>query len=181
MPKKYAQYIILCEDLQTQVFARQYLLARGIPYQKIRTRPLSLGESGAGDAYVRKTYPIEVRALRQNPKLDFQLVVFIDADNHSLRDRHQQLAASLRESNEAERAPRERIAIFTPKRNIETWVHYLAGATVDEETTYSKRRKREHDCAADVHRLATQICLQGLPTDGPPSLHAACDEIARIL
>jgi hypothetical protein len=73
------------------------------------------------------------------------------------------------------RRPGERVAIFVPARNIETWLAYLGGQTVNENDTYP-RLERERDCQRYVERLY-EMCQQGaLREPSPPSLEAACTE-----
>jgi hypothetical protein len=55
------------------------------------------------------------------------LVVIIDADKSTLQERLDWLALTLNEDSQENRQANEAIAIFVPKRNIETWIHYLQG------------------------------------------------------
>jgi hypothetical protein len=60
-----AQFIVLCEDLQSKVFIRRALMKRGADSRRIRFEPLpSSGDKGAADAYVIKKYPGQVKAFR---------------------------------------------------------------------------------------------------------------------
>jgi len=81
----------------------------------------------------------------------------------------------------AKRQSDEKIAIFVPKRNIETWISYLQDQTqtVDEETAYPKYKK-ESVCKPLVEKLAVNRS-QSLPENAPSSLKVACDELLRIL
>ena len=124
---------------------------------------------------MREQYPQEVRTYRsKSTYLSTLLAVVIDADTHTVEQRLAQLDTALTRQDD------EKIAIFVPKRNIETWTHYLMGEAVDEETAYSKLA-REGQCKPHIKRLVEEICPSGLPEDAPPSLHAACDELQRIL
>jgi hypothetical protein len=75
----------------------------------------------------------------------------------------------------------EAIAIFVPKRNIETWIRYLQGETVNEEAVYAKFKNNEAVCKTAVEDLADRCYSQSLPEDAPLSLQAACGELQRLL
>jgi hypothetical protein len=132
---------------------------------------------GAAEAFVRKQYPNEVREYRRKrSRLNIGLVVFMDADNKSVADRLIELERDL---GREKRQPDERIGIFIPKRNIETWIRHLQGKSVDEQTEYPHLDK-EGDCKPLVAQLARDRHTP-LPEGAPPSLRAACAELERIL
>jgi len=104
------------------------------------------------------------------------LIVVIDADRNTVAERIKQLDSVLEEK----RHRKEKIAIFVPKRNIETWIHYLqSGEPIDEIVAYSKLAN-QGECKPFVEKLADQ-CVLGLPTNAPPSMHDACIELKRII
>ncbi len=180
MSQRRVQIVILCEDRQQEVFARHFLKKRGF-FGQVRAKICPPG-SQSGEQYVRIQYPKEVRAYRQNRnRVSIGLVVLIDADTGELYERFNQLERSLSEDSLLNRQPDEAIAIFIPKRNIETWIHYLQGETVDEETGYGKFEKNESTCKPYVENLAEQCYSQNLPEDAPESLQAACREFQRLL
>jgi hypothetical protein len=180
MSKRRVQIVILCEDRQQEVFARYFLEKRGFrgPF-----RPKICPEgSQSGEQYVRTHYPKEVKAYRQNRnRVSIGLVVLIDADTGTLEARLDELARVLDEEEQKNRGPNEAIAIFVPKRNIETWIHYLQGETVNEEDAYAKFEKNEAACKTNVENLADRCYSQSLPEDAPRSLQAACGELQRLL
>jgi hypothetical protein len=171
--------VILCEDRQQEVFARYFLEKRGFT-GRFRFEVCPKG-SQSGEQYVRTRYPVEVKAYRQKRKERIGLVVLIDADRGTLQERLNQLASVLGENDEKKREPNEAIAIFVPKRNIETWIHYLQGETVNEEDAYAKFEKNEAACKTAVEDLADRCYSQSLPEDAPRSLQAACGELQRLL
>ncbi|MCF2149654.1 hypothetical protein IQ276_025125 [Desmonostoc muscorum LEGE 12446] len=177
MSQRRVQIVILCEDKQQEVFARHFLKKRGFILDK--NLRITICPKGAGEQFVRKRYPAEVKAYRSKNYLSGMLVVLIDADKKTVEERLKQLDDALREDSQQIRQPQEAIAIFIPKRNIETWIHYLQGETVDEETEYSKFTN-ESACKPSVENLLNQ-CYQGLDENAPPSLQAACGELQRIL
>lgn len=166
--------VILCEDRQQYVFARYFLQKKGLTGQFI-DKSCPSGKQ-AGEQYVRDRYAAEVKAHRSKNYLNICLIVVIDADRSTVAERIRQLDASIEEK----RHRKEKIAIFVPKRNIETWIHYLqSGESIDEAVAYSKL-DNQGACKPYVERLAGQ-CVKGLPANAPPSLHEACIEIQRII
>ena len=180
MSQRRVQIVILCEDRQQEVFARYFLKKRGFT-GLFRTKICPPG-SQSGEQYVRTQYPVEVKAYRQNRnRVSIGLVVLIDADTGTLEARLNQLASVLDEDAQENRRSHEAIAIFVPKRNIETWIHYLQGETVNEENAYAKFEKNEAVCKTNVENLADRCYSQNLPEDAPRSLQAACGELQRLL
>jgi|ERR671932_684098 hypothetical protein len=180
MSQRRVQIVILCEDLQQFVFARLFLKKRGFK-GLIRPKICPPG-SQAGEQYVRTLYPVEVKAYRGNKgRVAIGLVVLMDADTGTLEARLNQLASALDEHEEEKRQSNEAIAIFVPKRNIETWIHYLQGETVNEEAVYAKFKNNEAVCKTAVEDLADRCYSQSLPEDAPRSLQAACGELQRLL
>ena len=121
------QYVVLCEDLQTQVFIYRALIRRGASHRRIRTVALpSTTENGAGDAYVVRHYPEEARAHRsQAAHTQAALIVHMDADpSNDVTQRMNRLEQALSTIGMPRRAAQERIAYLIPKRNIETWIHW---------------------------------------------------------
>lgn len=172
------QIIVLCEDRQQEVFARYFLVKRGFNPRKITYLPLPKGKQ-SGEQYVRENYAKEVRAYRSKNYLSIALVVLIDADKYTIAERLNQLDLELEADSQAKRQLDEKIAVFVPRRNIETWIHYLQGEIVDEETAYSKL-PQESDCKPSIENLVN-YCQRGLDENAPESLHLACSEWQRIM
>ncbi|MEH2297833.1 MAG: hypothetical protein V7K88_01855 [Nostoc sp.] len=178
MSQRRVQIVVLCEDRQHEVFARHFLKKRGFR-GNIRLIICPDGSQSA-EQYVRLCYPKEVKAYRsKGTYLSIGLVVVIDADKKTVEERLKQLDDALIGDSQQIRQPGEAIAIFIPKRNIETWINYLQDETVDEETEYSKLNN-ESLCKPYVENLVNQ-CYQGLDENAPSSLQAACEELQRIL
>lgn len=170
--------VILCEDRQQEVFARHFLEKRGFSGQFI-VKICPKGQQ-SGEQYVREQYPREVKAYRSKCNhVSISLVVLIDADTKTVTQRLNQLDSALEDDSQLKRLEDEKIAVFVPKRNIETWIHYLEVETFDEETPYPKLEK-EGDCKPYVEKLVKQ-CYGGLDENAPPSLQTACGELQRIL
>ena len=180
MSQRRVQIVILCEDRQQEVFARYFLKKRGFT-GRFRANICPEG-SECGSDYVRTHYPEEVKAYRQNRnRVAIGLVVLIDADTGTLEARLNELASALNKDKQEKRGSNEAIAIFVPKRNIETWIHYLQGETVNEEDAYAKFENNEAVCKTAVEDLADRCYSQSLPEDAPRSLQAACGELQRLL
>jgi hypothetical protein len=180
MSQRRVQIVILCEDRQQEVFARYFLKKRGFT-GRFRANICPEG-SECGSDYVRTHYPEEVKAYRQKRnQVSIGLVVLIDADTGTLEARLNELASVLNKDKQENRGSNEAIAIFVPKRNIETWIRYLQGETVNEEAVYAKFKNNEAVCKTAVEDLADRCYSQSLPENAPPSLQAACGELQRLL
>ncbi len=179
MTKRRAQLIILCEDKQQAVFARKFFMSHGFSRRQLEFNIAPEGK-GSAEQYVRERYAREVSTYRRKSTyLSRMLVVIIDADTYTVKQRLTQLDTALKNASQQRKA-NEKIAIFVPKKNIETWIHYLMGKTVDEKTNYPKL-SRKRDCKPYVEKLVKNICPVGLPENAPPSLYSTCDELERIL
>lgn len=179
MTGRKTRVVVLCEDKQQEVFARKYLEARNIERRKV-TYNTCPGGKRAGEQYVRQEYTREVQELRRRQQENIALIVIIDADTGTVGNRLQQLDQQLNQAGLVRRGDHERIALFVPKRNIETWIAFARGDTVNEEDGYPKLGK-ESDCAPLVQHLVNNICPRGLDEGAPVSLHTACHELQRIL
>ena len=101
---KYTQVVILCEDLQQSVFARTFLIECGVEPNRIRVAPLP--KQGAGESFVKREYPNEVKRFRQRAhRMHIGLIVMIDADNRSVQDHFLELDQALREKGLTPREP----------------------------------------------------------------------------
>jgi hypothetical protein len=177
---RYTQLVVLCEDRQQEVFTRRFLEHCGIIRGRIRYLTSPRGK-GAGEQYVCAGYPDEVRGYRRKcHSINIGLVVMTDADIESVSERLKRLDDALEHASVDRRKADERIGIFVPKRNIETWIHHLLGMPVNEVDEYPKLAGRESDCRRVVEALADSR-RDPLPDDAPPSLKAACDELTRVL
>ena len=174
----FVEIVILCEDRQQEVFARHFLVSCGVNPHRIRVNICPKGEL-AGEQYVREAYPKEAKAYRsRSAYLNISLIVLTDADMKTVSERWKELEKVLGNGGQARRKAAERIAIFIPKRNVETWIHYLMGELVNETDAYPKL-SAESDCKVFVARVAAKPEYR-LTSDVPPSLRLACSELTRI-
>ena len=72
----------------------------------------------------------------------------------------------------------KKIVIWVPKRNIETWIHFLMDSDVDENNEYAKLDK-PGVCKPLLRKLFSMYPA-GLPKTAPPSLHDAFLEMKRM-
>lgn len=168
---------LLCEDSQTDAFVRRFLRRRNFGSRDIYTRPLPAGRQ-SGEQWVREEYPDELRAIRG--RQNAYLIVVTDADTNTTAARRAQLDAACRREGVRPRDDRDPVLVIVPRRNIETWLTYLGGATVDEDTPYRKL-KRESECATHANNLY-RMCHEDQRIDdgAPPSLREACEEYGKL-
>jgi hypothetical protein len=173
------QVVILCEDQQQESFIRRFLILRKCDPHKFRMIKPRPGR-GSAEQFVREEFPRELRAYRsQRSRRSTCLVVGTDADKLAVEERVKSLAKACTEGGVPFRERDEQVCFMIPKRNIETWLAYLRGEAVDEQTVYP-RYPCPSDCQQDVKRL-DEICRQRkLKPDIPPSLARACEEFKYL-
>ena len=179
MSRRGVQFVLLCEDQQQDVFMRRFLKRHGYEPYRMRSMFSPKGKQ-SGEHYVRAKYPVELEAYRAKcGHLAIALSVMIDADTLTVEERVQQLDMACDARTIPRRKTEEKVGIFAPKRNIETWVHYLNGVKTDEVSVYPKL-KYPSDCEQAVRRLS-ELCKRNEPGDGlPNSLQKACREFERF-
>jgi hypothetical protein len=178
MSNKNTQVCILCEDIAHFNFARRYLELKGFDTRNIIPKHNPRGRAdGSGFDFVKKNYQKEVDAFHQKNRLSYILIVIIDNDT---KDHANDLYKKYNPKQN------ERILIFSPNRNIESWFHYIEtlDATVeykkDNEVTDYKKTYKDRKPREFAKKLKEQICASGLPETAPSSLHHACKELSRI-
>jgi len=178
MSRRRVQTVILCEDLQHEVFVYRFLKQTGrADVRRVTVRRSPKGR-GSGAQFVLDHFAGEVEAYRRKSQhLSLCLIVVIDADILSVEDRIRQLEESLVITGLPRRTAEERIIILVPRRNIETWIRYLDGHGFDETTSYPKL-SQESECIPAVKGLA-EVYPHGIRDDAPDSLQRACIEAGR--
>jgi len=180
-----AEVIVLAEDNRQFRLVRAWVRERvpQYPASNIRVSPMSHGR-GSGAQQVLNQYAVEVRAYLSRHARKW-LIVVIDADNFSVHDRLTQLAQNLRESQYERvrncRADSEQIARLAPKWSIETWILFLNGETIDEDTRY-KNLNRDWDqlITPAAAQLAEWMAQANPPNDCNPSLLHGIGELRRL-
>ena len=175
MSMRRVRIVLLCEDSQHEAFARRFLKGMGWNTRELRVEK-SPSASGAAEQWVRERFPIELRIYRKRkPLAASTLIAMIDADSKNVQDRINEFQKECKSHQVPFRTRDEAVAIVVPKRNIETWIHYLKGEGVNEEDTYSKL-DRERGCKPAADNLVKFCTSTGLAADAPSALLAACDE-----
>lgn len=169
--------VFLCEDSQHEAFTRRFLKGMGWNTRELRVKK-SPSATGSAEQWVRREFPNELQIYRRRrPQAASALIAMTDADTKGVRDRILESETECKIRRLPFRTRDEAVAIAVPKRNIETWIHYLNGEVVNEDASYSKLG-RERGCKPAVDKLIAFCTSTGLPADAPFSLSAACDEYA---
>jgi hypothetical protein len=170
--------VLLCEDSQHEAFARRFLGGMGWNTREIRVEK-SPSAGGSAEQWVRERFPKELNVYRHRRQLAASaMIAIIDADAKGVNDRVREFKEVCDARQMKFRYPDEAVAIVVPKRNIETWIHYLNGNSVNEQETYSKL-DRERGCRTAVDNLIKICNSEAVKSDTPPALTAACDEYKK--
>ncbi len=175
------QLVLICEDRQHEVFARRFLNRAGWSTRRMRVEMIPPGR-GSAVQFVQERFPIELSAYRsKRHQVGQAAIVLLDGDDQGVAARLQQFAKACESRGVQPRQYGERVAFFVPTWNIETWLAYLDGESVDENRKDYPRLARPRDCQRHVDQLH-QMCEQGaLRQPSPPSLDAACEEYRQRL
>ncbi len=169
------QVVILCEDRQHEAFARRFLALAGMGARVQRVRIAPKGR-GSGEQFVREKFVEEMAFYRDRQhRVGQALIVIIDADGHDAAARVEHLKKVCVDAGLPPRQPEERVAIFVPARNIETWLAYLEGNAVNELDTYP-RLENQRECQRHVESLWAMCQRREIREPAPPSLVEACLE-----
>ena len=184
MARRRVRIVLLCEDSQHEAFVRRFLKGMGWDTREMRVLK-SPRADGSAEQWVRENFPVELRIYRQrNTKAVSALVAVMDADTRTVDDRLNELETECRTKGVEFRKNSEAVVVAIPKRNIETWIHYLDGHEVNEDIVYPKLNKAGA-CTSAVNHLLQRCRSTGLGQDAPPSLARSCNEytdrIARLV
>lgn len=170
-----AYVTVLCEDSQQACFVRRFLMNRRWTRHDLRFELRPPGR-GSGEQYVRERFPDELKAYRTKANhLRTGLIVVIDADKKSVAQRVGEFEAACKDKAVQPRQKNEKVLYVIPKRNIETWLAYLRGETVDEEENFPKHQY-ESRCHAEADKLDAMCKAGQLAPVPPPSLEQCCEE-----
>lgn len=171
--------MVLCEDLQQEVFVRRFLKLRGWETRQIRARKAPGGE-GSAEQWVRERFPQELRSFRaRDSHTKTCLIVVLDADIGTVDSHVQELERACYKGGLGPRTAKERVLLLVPRRNIETWLAFLRGGAVEESALYARHR-RESQCQREVDKLDALCRGHEMPLGTPPSLLQACKEYERL-
>lgn len=108
------------------------------------------------------------------------VLTIVDADALAVAQRKAQMESELRALGEGPRGANEPIAIWVPRRHIETWLVYLCGGTATEEEDV-KRGRFEASVSQAAGRFAELFHERKRgPLDTLPSIDASLEETLRI-
>ena len=173
------KYTVLCEDKLSHCFVRRFLIAQGVNGRKIIMT--SLPAAGCGEQYVRQQFPRYLTALRSKSFDSNVLVVVIDADAKSYAERRNQFDEMCQQAKVQICTENDRLLIFIPKRNIETWVKYFDGESDDEEHDYAHfLNGHESDCYNAADKMSEEFSKESFTSD-LSSLQFAHKEYTKLV
>jgi hypothetical protein len=153
MPRP-SMVVIVVEDERHRMLIYRYLRRRGLSSHEIRSKASPSGQ-GSAEQWIRTMYAAEVKAYRiRHAKAATALIVMIDADTHTVQGRLRQFSQALEESGLPNIGNAEQIARLVPKRNVETWIWFFNGNSVDEVTDYKPTR---HDWGELIPQAASML------------------------
>ena len=104
----------------------------------------------------------------------------VDGDASGVAKRKASLRAACEEQCIASLNNADNVLICVPTWNIETWLAYLDGDTVNETKKDYRRLPKESECAPMVNTLV-DMCREGtLRTPAPASLEDTCTSYRRV-
>lgn len=171
--------VVLCEDRQHETFLRRFLRKTHWNTRDLRIERAPVGR-GSAESYVRSRFPRELQALRSKGEEEVYLIVLIDGDRQGSPGRISSLETACVERGLSPPNDRERVMICVPTWNIETWIAYLDGQTVDESRSDYPHLPRQRDCEPAVQNLVEMCRERTLRAPFPSSLKAACLEYQRV-
>lgn len=176
------ELVVCVEDRFHEQFARRVLIKLGYNIRQCRIKVAPRGK-GAAEQWVRSNYASEVRLHRKRSKAirpNSGVLALIDADTLTVEQRKAQLDSELRALGENPRRPNEPIALWIPRRHIETWLVYLCGGAVTEDDDVKRGRfEASVSQAADSFLELFHERKRG-PLDTLPSIDASLEETLRI-
>ena len=175
MSTRRVRIVLLCEDSQQEAFTRRFLEGMGWNTRELRVEK-SPSAKGSAAQWVKKQFPKQLGIYRaRRSRAASGLIVMIDADLREVQERKREFEEECNSQGVQYREVEDAVAITIPRRNIETWIHYLNGEQVFETKLYQKLEK-ERLCRSAVSELVRMCQANGLPQDAPPSLPSACEE-----
>ena len=171
--------VLLCEDRQHETFARRFLRHAGWNLRDLRVESSPQGR-GSAEQYVRERFPEELQAVRAKHAENVGLIVMVDGDDHGVAGRKSSLHRACVDRGIPPLDDGDRVLVCVPTWNIETWLAFLQGETVVDETRRNyPRLNRPRDCKPCVQALAS-ICREQAPATAlPPSLEDTCTQYRR--
>lgn len=104
----------------------------------------------------------------------------IDGDASGVARRKASLDAACKENGVEPPRVTDNVLICVPTWNIETWLAYLGGETVDQTKKDYRRLPRESECQPMVNHLLEMCRDPSLRAPPPASLDDACSSYRRV-
>lgn len=171
--------VLLCEDQQHEAFARKFFKKAGWNLRDFRVVRAPTAK-GAADSFVCQRFPDELQALRSKRGEKAYLVVILDGDAQGVDHRKASLNANCHDRDVEPPADSDQVLVAVPTWNIETWLAYLGGESVDETNRDYPRLDRPRDCRALVEQLVTMCNKNDLRSPHPLSLEDTCVQYRRL-
>jgi hypothetical protein len=170
---------VLVEDRALERLACSVLAEFGFGRREIRVEPYPVGKNAK--QWVTREYPRLVRAYRRHAAEQVALLVGTEADEQTVLERRTALERALKEAKGDPRTSKERIVLWIPKWNVETWFLFLSGEDVDEYGNYKHAAK-----ITDVRTIAKDFVRRYRDYQreesvvGSSSLQTAFQETTRL-
>ncbi len=132
MARRRVQYILVCEDQQQETFVRWFLREMGLVDNRYQLRvEKAFAGQGSAEQFVRQKYVTELEVGRRS-HVDCTLILVIDGDRYGVEGRLRQLDRDCEAGGVGVKSSEDKVAVFIPTWNIETWLAYLDGEVVNE-------------------------------------------------
>ena len=170
---------MLCEDKQHEVFVRRFLRKDGWELRDL-TPVVSPAGRGSAEQFVRHRFPQELQELRSKRGEQVYLVVMVDGDTSGVAKRKASLGAACKEQGVAPPGDADNVLICVPTWEIETWLAYLGGETIDETKKLYRKLPKQSECQPMVNHLVEMCRDRALREPAPASLKDACTSYRRV-
>ena len=171
--------VLLCEDKQHKVFVCRFLEKIGWIPRDLKSVVSPTGR-GSAEQFVRKQFPRELQTLRAKRGERKYLIVMVDGDASGVAARKASLDAACDDYGIASLNDADNVLICVPTWNIETWLAYLDGESVDETNKNYHKLPRPRECQPLVEELVDMCHKRTLREPAPASLKDACTNYQRV-
>lgn len=171
--------VLLCEDKQHEVFVRRFLKAGGWIVRDL-TPVVSPAGRGSAEQFVRERFPRELKELRSRGSEQVYLIVVVDGDASGVRARKASLSKACTEQGVAPPRDSDNVLVCVPTWNIERWLAYLAGDSVEESRRDYPHLTKEGNCMPMVKTLVDMCRKRYLRKPVPTSLEDACTDYQTV-
>lgn len=173
------RFIILCEGMRDYYFAKAFLKS-ALGKSKVECyRSQTVTGAGSGEQRVREAFSKELAARRRRPRTEhLWLVVVTDGDRFSPDQRRNQLEKEVEDQNLARPGTDEKVVVFVPCRNLESWFKWIETGKIDEATNYKNRFPNARP--TQYAKQLSNKCQVLTTDDSPPSLQDACEQWRRL-